>query len=348
MVHAGSESRQTPSGLAVPLVPPDRPASQDSQKWLAFTPPASLSRAHSCRRVSQGLPGGAGKLLGQPDDSALRLPPLTPPGAEVSSSSSLPQPSAMPPASGSASPNLSRSANPPASGLGNHPADLLPPNTAAAELDTLTANSHLQQALVQQGTAVSTTQPLLHAAGSAANCSQLASSGRKASAGDEQVQAKPVVVDAREQPQAAGRPHGPSSSMQPQSWHAGLAGGDTGQLGPPITRMRPASLPVTSSSAGKKSTGKQQAAADSAPSFAEAILFDAVLCGWEQQTDDGDLYPLTVALEKEGAEGVHLHTLQLPAHVQLADRPAGPHLPPGPPSRTKAGKPCLLRTWRQE
>lgn len=193
----------------------------------------------------------------------------------------------MPPASGSASPNLSRSANPPASGLGNHPADLLPPNTAAAELDTLTANSHLQQALVQQGTAVSTTQPLLHAAGSAANCSQLASSGRKASAGDEQVQAKPVVVDAREQPQAAGRPHGPSSSMQPQSWHAGLAGGDTGQLGPPITRMRPASLPVTSSSAGKKSTGKQQAAADSAPSFAEAILFDAVLCGWEQQTDDG-------------------------------------------------------------
>ncbi|KAL3142783.1 hypothetical protein ABBQ38_003083 [Trebouxia sp. C0009 RCD-2024] len=343
----GSESRPTPSGLAGPLVSPDKPASsQDSQKWLAFTPPASLSRAHSSRRVSQGLPGGAGKPLSQPDDSALRLPPLTPPGTEVSSSSSLPHPSAMPAASGSASPNLWRSANRPASGPGSHPTGSLPPSTAAADVDTLANNMHLQQALVQQGKGASTTQPALHAAGSAASCSQLANSDSEASVGEKQVQAKPVVVHAREQAQAVGRPHGSSSPMQPQSLHAGLAGGDIGQLGPPITRMRPASLPATSSSAGKKSTGKQQAAADSAPSFAEAILLDAVLCGWEQQTNDGDLYPLTVALEKEGAEGVHLQGLRLPAHLQLADRPAGPPLPPGPPLRTKAGKP--RRTWRQE
>lgn len=287
-VHAGSESRPTPSGLAGPLVSPDKPASsQDSQKWLAFTPPASLSRAHSSRRVSQGLPGGAGKPLSQPDDSALRLPPLTPPGTEVSSSSSLPHPSAMPAASGSASPNLWRSANRPASGPGSHPTGSLPPSTAAADVDTLANNMHLQQALVQQGKGASTTQPALHAAGSAASCSQLANSDSEASVGEKQVQAKPVVVHAREQAQAVGRPHGSSSPMQPQSLHAGLAGGDIGQLGPPITRMRPASLPATSSSAGKKSTGKQQAAADSAPSFAEAILLDAVLCGWEQQTNDG-------------------------------------------------------------
>ena len=61
-----------------------------------------------------------------------------------------------------------------------------------------------------------------------------------------------------------------------------------------------------------------------------------------------DLYPLTVALEKEGAEGVDLQKLQLAAHMQLADRPAGPPLPPGSLLRSKAGKARLLRKWRQE
>lgn len=287
--HAGSESRQTPTGLAVPLVPLDRQASHDCQKWLAFTPPASLSSPHSSRRVSQGLPGGAGRLLNQADDSALRLPPLTPPGAEASTCGSLPQPPPMPPASGSASPNLWRSANAPALRPGSYPAGSLPPGTAAAEVDTLTAKLHSQQSLVQQGMASHSAQPVLHAAGSAAIGEQLLPSNHKVSSGHEQVEAKLVAVQLHdhEQQNPAGRPQGTSTSMQQQRRHASSAGGDMGQLGPPITRMRPAPLPAFSNSAGKKSTSKPQAAADSSSSFAEAFLCDAVLCGWEQHTNEG-------------------------------------------------------------
>ena len=61
-----------------------------------------------------------------------------------------------------------------------------------------------------------------------------------------------------------------------------------------------------------------------------------------------DVYPLTLALEKEGPKGVDLQKLQLAAQMQLAGRSAGPPVPPGSPSRTKAGKAHLLRTWRQE
>lgn len=59
-----------------------------------------------------------------------------------------------------------------------------------------------------------------------------------------------------------------------------------------------------------------------------------------------ELYPLTLALEKEGAEGADLQQLQLAAHMQLVSRSACPSVPPG--SRTKAGRTRPLRTWRQE
>ncbi|KAL0026402.1 hypothetical protein WJX79_006769 [Trebouxia sp. C0005] len=81
---------------------------------------------------------------------------------------------------------------------------------------------------------------------------------------------------------------------------------------------------------------------------AEAILVDALLCGWEQHSNDGDLYPLTLALEKEGGGGADLHTLQMATTVQLDLRATNPPLPQGSPSRTKAGKPRPRRRWQQE
>lgn len=278
--------------MAVRLVPQDRQASWDSHKWLAFTPPASLSSAQIGRRVSQGLPGGAGKLT-QPDNSALRLPPLTPPGAEASTLppfGPLPGGSAMPFASGSANPTLGRAASPLDLGLGSHPAGSNTPGTAAAELDTLSASLLTQQAPEQQGKALNSAQSVIHAAASAAICNQvLPSKDDQEWSGHEQIEAglTPMPLHPQEQQQPADKPHGAGSAMQQQKRHASTAGDDTGQVGPPITRMRPALPPASSSSAGKKSIGKQQAAADSLQSTADAILFDALLCGWEQQTNDG-------------------------------------------------------------
>lgn len=272
--------------MAADLAPQNRQASWDSHKWLAFTPPASLNSARLSRRVSQGLPGGAGKLT-HPDDSALRLPPLTPPGAEGSNppaSSSLPEASVTPLASGSAT--RRRSAGPLGFGVGHPPAGSLTPDTDA-QLNTLPPSLCDQHASQQQDKGLNSTQPVLHAAANAAGCDQLSFSGGRLCSGHEQGKNNNVamVVHAQEQQQQlTGATRGASASVQQQPQrHASTAGDDTGQLGPPITRMRPAPSPPSSSPGGKKSLVKQQAAADSA----DAVLFDSLLCGWEQQSSDG-------------------------------------------------------------
>ena len=299
---AGSPSRQiqSPTGVAAHLVPQDRQASWDSHTWLAFTPPASLTSARLSRRVSQGLPGGAGKLT-QPDDSALRLPPLTPPGAEASNpaaSGSFPEAFVMSLPSGSgiptgrrsagllayrsATPTSRRSADPLAAGFCSHPVG---PLTADTQLDTLSASLCDQQAPMQQGKRSSSAQPVPHAPENAAICEQLSSSNSRVCSGHEQVEGSNVAMAAHalEQQVPIGNPSSATSSVQPQRRHASTAGDDTGQLGPPITRMRPAPPPASSGSAGNKSVARQQAAADTA----EAVLLDALLCGWEQSTNDG-------------------------------------------------------------
>ena len=277
---AGSP-RHTPTGMAVHLVPQDRQASWDSHKWLAFTPPASLTSVRMSRRVSQGLPGGAGKLT-QPDDSALRLPPLTPPGAEASNpaaSGSFPEASVMPLPSRSATPNSRRSADPLGSEFYSHPAGPFTAGTADTQPNTLSSSSCNQQAPIQQRRGSNSAHSVLHAAGNAAICDQ---ANRIVCTGQEQVEASNVATAAHAQEQQQNQ-CGATSSVQPQQRHASSAGDDTGQLGPPITRMRPALPPAGTGSSGNKSVAKQQAAADTA----EAALVDALLCGWEQQTNDG-------------------------------------------------------------
>lgn len=293
---AGSVPRQT--GMAGDLAPHNKGANWDSHKWLAFTPPASLNSARLSRRVSQGLPGGAGKLT-QPDDSALRLPPLTPPGAEASNPaapSSLPEASVAPLACGSAHPTRRRSAGPLGLGL---PAGALTPGTADAQLNTLSASLCDQEASVQHGKGLNSAQPEVHAAANAAGDQLSSSSGRVCSQHEQgKNNSVAMVVHAQEQQQLTGTTRGVSPSVQQpeqqrhastagvqqqQQRHASTAGDDTGQLGPPITRMRPAPSPPSSSPGGKKSFAKQPAAADSA----EAVLFDTLLCGWEQETNDG-------------------------------------------------------------
>lgn len=279
---AGAVSRQT--GMAADLAPQSKQASWDSHKWLAFTPPASLNSARLSRRVSQGLPGGAGKLT-QPDDSALRLPPLTPPAAEASSppaSSSLPEASVAPLAYGSANPTRRRSAGPLGLAL---PAGSLTPGTADAQLSTLSASLCDHQASLQQDKGLNSVQPVVHAAAYAAGCDHLSRSGGRVCSGHEQGENNNVakVVHAQEQQQLTGIICGAGAPVQQQQRHASTAGDDTGQLGPPITRMRPAPSPPSSSPGGKKSLIKQQAAADTA----EDALFDTLLCGWEQQSNDG-------------------------------------------------------------
>ena len=64
--------------------------------------------------------------------------------------------------------------------------------------------------------------------------------------------------------------------------------------------------------------------------------------GWTLQA----LYPLTLALEKEGAEGAELQKLQLVA--QIAGRAAVLSPPQGSPARSKAGKARPQRRWHQE
>ena len=298
LAGSGPPSSHGSSRLAVRLVPQDRQASWDSQKCLAFTPPASLSTAQRSRRVSQGLPGGAGKP-NQSDDAALRLPPLTPPAAEASTPpapSPLPWMSPTPFAFGSASCLPSRSSSPfplsshlAAAGLLTQlmPASLLaPPVPALADLDKTSATSSwdAQQASGQQSKALQNTQPLLNGIVNAAMSSQELDS--ESAACSEQSQTEDVVgalqqeqQDRQQQPLAS--PRAASSPKQQQRRLSNAAGDDTGQLGPPITRMRPAAVPP------RKGPAKETAAADSLQSAAEAILFDALLCGWEEQSNDG-------------------------------------------------------------
>ena len=57
-----------------------------------------------------------------------------------------------------------------------------------------------------------------------------------------------------------------------------------------------------------------------------------------------DLYPLTLALEKEGAAGAELQKLQLAQHMQLMSRAADPPMP----QKSKASRTRPQRRWHQE
>ena len=280
------------------MVPQDRQASWDSQKCLSFTPPASLSTSQRSRRVSQGLPGGAGKLT-QSDDAALRLPPLTPPAAEASTPpapSPLPGRSPTPFAFGSASALCSRSASPfplsshlAAAGLLTQlvPAGLLAPAlpvNADHDKTSLRSSWDAQQASGQQGKAPQSPQPLMSGIVSAAMSSQYLVNESAACSGPSQTEGvleAPQKEQQDKQQQADASPRAASSATKLQRRQSSAAGDDRGQLGPPITRLRPAAVPA------RKGPPKEPAAADSLQSAAEAILFDALLCGWEEQSNEG-------------------------------------------------------------
>ena len=288
------------------IVPQERQGSWDTQKSLAFTPPASLSSANRSRRVSQGLPGGGAYKLTQPDDSALRLPPLTPPGLEGSNP---PAPSPLPGASphfsnlGPVTPAPCRSASP--FPLSSHLAAaglLTPVPSAVAEHEWPSTSSSwdAHQLPMQQGRALKSPPPLPSAADNTAVNGQLFINGGTACSGRGQAEGKtstaPVQQQEKQQ-QAGAKPCAASSSGQSSGQTGGqqarrqlnAAGADdTGQLGPPITRMRPAVGAAPSNSpAGKKGSSREAAAADTLQAAADVILLDAFLCGWEQQSNDG-------------------------------------------------------------
>ncbi|KAA6426354.1 MAG: hypothetical protein FRX49_03465 [Trebouxia sp. A1-2] len=177
---------------------------------------------------------------------------------------------------------------------------------------------------------------------SAAVSSQSSLADDVACSGKSQAEAGVRVLQQQQQQQQSQK-----QLVSQSQWLPAAALDDTGQIGPPITRMRPASTPANIAPARKSSSSKEQAAAV-LQTTAEAILVDALLCGWEQHSNDGDLYPLTLALEKEGGGGADLHTLQMATTVQLDLRATNPPLPQGSPSRTKAGKPRPRRRWQQE
>ncbi|DBA81920.1 hypothetical protein WJX77_005993 [Trebouxia sp. C0004] len=333
---SGSQPARAQSGLAVRLVPQDRRASWDSQKRLAFTPPASLSTDNRSRRVSLGLPGGGAKQH-LPDDSAVRLPPLTPPGTDTGSS-------AAAAAAAAAHPWLSATLN-----TGSRAS----PHIATADLGSNSSRHGSRWHADQCPGAIS---PAMQGEVSVSHSAQQDADRLESSAAvsTQSSLADDVACSGRSQAEAGVRTlQQQQSQKQPMSQSRLLAAAaldDTGQIGPPITRLRPASIPTNPASARKSSSSSssKEHAAAVVQTAAEAILVDALLCGWEQHSNDGDLYPLTLALEKEGGEGADLHKLQMATSVQLELRATGPPLPQGSPSRTKAGKPRPRRRWQQE
>lgn len=270
-VAAGSHTARTQSGLAVRLVPQDRRASWDSQKRLAFTPPASLSSNNRSRRVSLGLPGGGGKQP-SPDDSAVRLPPLTPPGTDTGNSAAA--------AAAAAHPRLS---------------DLLStgsrasPHIATADLDS---NSSLRDSRWSAEQNPGAVIPAVQGAVLLSHSAQQDADWLESSAAvsSQSSLADDVACSRRSQAEAEVRVlQQQQSQKQPVAQSRLLAAAaldDTGQIGPPITRMRPASIPPNPAPARKGSSSKEHAAA-ALQTTAEAILVDALLCGWEQHCDDG-------------------------------------------------------------
>ncbi len=289
-VAAGSHSARTQSGLAVRLVPQDRRASWDSQKRLAFTPPASLSSNNRSRRVSLGLPGGGAKQP-SPDDSAVRLPPLTPPGTDTGNSAT-----AAAAAAAAAHPRLSAILS-----TGSRAS----PHIATADLDSSSSllsswNANQCPGAVSpalQGEVLpshSAQQDADRLESSAAVSSQSSLADDVAWSGRSQAEAGVRVL---QQQQSKKQPVAQSRLL------AAAALDDTGQIGPPITRMRPASIPPNSAPARKGSSSKEHAAAV-LQTTAEAILVDALLCGWEQRSNDGVSRPAHSTAPKHSIKDV--------------------------------------------
>ena len=278
LLGADSTARRPPSGLAVRIVPQDRRARWDSQKRLAFTPPASLSSDSRSRRASLGLPGGPRKQS-SPDDAAVRLPPLTPPGTETTSQPAA-DAAAVAAAAAAASIRLTSACG--ASGRaachgmkagidswvasstcnGDH----LPGQAiAAVHTEAQSAHSTLGQAGRQDPTAPATSPSPI-----ADHAAYLGVS-----------QSEPGVKLLQQQLQQQ-----QTQSVLQSQLLAAAAATDTGQIGPPITRMRPRAVP-SSPAAARKGGNKEPNVAGGLHSAAEAILLDALLCGWEQHNNDG-------------------------------------------------------------
>ncbi len=255
------------------LVPQDRRASWDSQKRLAFTPPASLSSNNRSRRVSLGLPGGGAKQP-SPDDSAVRLPPLTPPGTDTGNSATAAA------AAAAAHPRLSAILS---------TASRAAPHIATADLDSNSSLHGSRWTAEQNPGAVSPAVQgaVLPSHSARQDADRLESS---ADVSSQSSLADGVVYSGGSQAEAGVRVlQQQQSQKQPVAQSRLLAAAaldDTGQIGPPITRMRPASIPTSPAPARKGSSSKEHAAA-ALQTTAEAILVDALLCGWEQHSNDG-------------------------------------------------------------
>ncbi len=74
--------------------------------------------------------------------------------------------------------------------------------------------------------------------------------------------------------------------------------------------MRPAPVPASSNST-RKAISKEQIAADSLHSAAEAILLDALLCGWEQHSNDGVCHRL-MPIDQHTAQCLSVARLTIP------------------------------------
>lgn len=271
-VAAGSQTARTQSGLAVRLVPQDRRASWDSQKRLAFTPPASLSSDNRSRRLSLGLPGGGGKQH-SPDDSGVRLPPLTPPGTDTSNSAT---PAAA--AAAATHPRLSAILS-----TGSRAS----PHVKTADLDS---NSSLHGSRWKADQCPGVMSPAVQGEVLVSHSAQQDADRLESSAA---VSSQSSLADdvaccsGRSQAEAGVRVVQQQQQSQKQSRLLDAAAlDDAGQIGPPITRMRPASIPTNPAPARKGSSSKEHAAAV-LQTTAEAILVDALLCGWEQHSNDG-------------------------------------------------------------
>ena len=259
------------------LVPQDRRASWDSQKRLAFTPPASLSSNNRSRRVSLGLPGGGGKQP-SPDESAVRLPPLTPPGTDTGNSATAAAAAAV------AHPRLSAILS-----TGSRAS----PHSATADLESSCSlhgsrwsadqcPGEISPAVQRQVLmSFSAQQDADRLESSAAVSSQSSLADDVACSGKSQAEAGVRVLQQQQQQQQSQK-----QLVSQSQWLPAAALDDTGQIGPPITRMRPASTPANIAPARKSSSSKEQAAAV-LQTTAEAILVDALLCGWEQHSNDG-------------------------------------------------------------
>ena len=250
-----------------------------------FTPPTSIVVDNRAKKSSWAQAGRQSGRHTAGDAAALHLPPLTPLPAEEPAPVAAEQVRATTASSTSSSVSRSLADAQETSGwLATSSRDTINAAAALHSHDSKCEWAHQQagsapfSAAATSSTLLSPSSPLPEAA--AKTPPQLSETSSR-------VRRHHQLTRSSRQAEAVCQPCSRSASTAAQQQQAAALQGQSSagfgdEGGPPMTRLRPAipTSPVARNSSGSKAQSSSVNAAD-------AILMDALLCGWEEQGDDG-------------------------------------------------------------